>query len=194
MKMSTRGLKFLAAGTFCVILAALIAARSTFSGAAARARGSLQPQIVGPSVLLRLQSEGAVVLDLRSSGRPVPGAWRGAVDDLARHSAARRVVLLGDESKVEKIAPKLAARGDVGAIFYVLPWMLESRKLPDVAQLSPAQLHALLGRKNANVQVLDVSEADEFIESRVPGSRRVAYAAVQTGERPAPHNAAIVFT
>lgn len=153
-----------------------------FSERPQRAESRGETQIVGPSVMLRLQREGAPVFDLRRQGRPVPGAVRvvkrnakGAVLSEAvifqarAHSQA--VVLLGDSPEVGEVAQQLRAQSSTTDIYLIPARMLEYHTLAGVSQLTPNQLQARLPR----MHVLDVSEEEEFAHIRVPGSQRVSY-------------------
>jgi hypothetical protein len=144
-------------------------------------------QIAGPSVLLRLQREGAPVFDLRPAGRPMPGVARLTPARAATLATGRLpraghpVAVLGDTPAAAQLARQLAGPAGARPVYLVPPHLLEYRVLPDVPQLTPRQLQARLGQ----VRVLDVSEADEFAAVRIPGSRHVAYETIQAGDRSA---------
>ena len=173
-----------------VVIAGSFARSSSEESQAFASRG--ETQIAGPSVMLRLQREGAPVLDLRRKGRRVPGAVRvlkgnakevvlseAVLSSSGMRNQSRAVALLGETSEIDKVAQQLRSRSGLRDIYLIPSRMLEYYTLADVKQLTPRQLRARL----AQMRVLDVSEAEEFAHAHVPGSRRVAYEALRSGDR-----------
>jgi hypothetical protein len=177
----------------CVTLTVLIGAvrhAASMRESAQESSQIIEPQIVGPSVMLRLQREKEPVLDLRPGGRQVPGALRVSGKDVEKalvpllsrspHTRPRSVALLGDDiPQLVPIARRLRVRFELTDVYLVPAPMLEYHTLPDISQLTPAALRARLPR----MRVLDVSEVEEFAARRVPGSRHASFAALWAGDR-----------
>ena len=127
-------------------------------------------ETVGPSVLLNARDAGQVtVLDLRPSGRAVPGATKSY-----RPNGAP-LFLLGEETAARLWAKKHR----ISAAFIVPPQMIEYEKLRGTPQIEPRAAQAKVEREGW--RLFDISEAFEFQASRLPQSERFDYAGFRAG-------------
>lgn len=127
-------------------------------------------EVVGPSVLLNARELGAVqILDLRASGRAVPGARREYQRDnpplfVLAEAATATAWLHAHEVKSAMIIP---------------PRFIEYEKLRGVPQIEPRAARAKI---KSGWPIFDISEQFEFDKSRLPNSQRLDYAAFRAGE------------
>ncbi len=127
-------------------------------------------EIVGPSVLLNARENGAVqILDLRKSGRAVPGAQT----EYERNNAP--LFVLADAATA---TTWLHQRG-VKSAFIVLPRFIEYEKMAGVPQIEPRAARAKVA---AGWPIFDISESWEFDKSRLPRSQRLDYSRFRAGE------------
>ncbi len=128
-------------------------------------------EVVGPSVLLNARELGAVqILDLRASGRVVPGAQT----KYQRNNAP--LFVLADAATA---TAWLRAR-DIQSAMIVPPRFIEYEKLAGVPQIEPRAAEIKVA---AGWPIFDVSEQFEFDKSRLPRSQRFDYAAFRAGNR-----------
>jgi rhodanese-related sulfurtransferase len=178
---------FLVAG----LVAAGVGARQVLRPSAAQVLAdSTEPtsgvQVVGPSAALRMQRAGAVIFDARTRGRTIPGAQRG----LPRNITAPPLVAAGSGEQAQRWA---SARGWRGVVRWLPSHLLEVRDYAGVAQIDPRAAWRQVGR--GEIEIIDVSEADEWDAVRLPGSRRVSWAQIAGGDRSwVPRDKQIVFT
>jgi hypothetical protein len=147
-----------------------------------------QVQVVGPLVLLRLQREGHAIFDLRSQGRAIPGISKATSQQVQNWARSKRpFTIVADDHAAPHVAKRFAS-----SLAYLVPASrLETTSWAGVKQWIPQQLSPRL----AQVQIWDVSEADEFQQSHLPRSRHLPIQAILAGERHRfSKNKAIVFT
>ena len=157
-------LKILPALALALALCAL-----TTSFAPRSPKAKFEIEVVGPSVLLNARANGAVnLLDLRVSGRAVPGARR----DFRPNGAP--LFVLADET----VARAWLGAHHIGGAFVVAPRFIEYEKLAGVPQIEP---RAAQSKVAAGWALFDVSEQFEFDKSRLPGSRRLDYVQFRAG-------------
>ena len=127
-------------------------------------------EVVGPSVLLNARELGAVqILDLRASGRAVPGAQT----KYKRNNAP--LFVLADAAT----ATAWLNSHEVKNAFIVPPRFIEYEKMAGVPQIEP---RAAKIKVAAGWPIFDISEQWEFDRSRLPDSQRFDYAAFRAGE------------
>ncbi len=152
-------LKILAISLLCALCA----------GAPTRAPHA-KVEVVGPSVLLNARDEGAVnLLDLRASGRAVPGARRNYRSNRAP------LFILADEPT----ARAWLDAHQVNNAFIIPPKFIEYEKLAGVPQIAP---RAAQSKASEGWHLFDISEQFEFQNSRLPGSQRLDYARFRAGD------------
>ncbi len=126
-------------------------------------------EVVGPSVLLNARELGAVqILDLRASGRAVPGAQT----HYKRNNAP--LFVLADAAT----ATAWLRTHNVKTAMIIPPRFIEYEKLRGVPQIEPRVAKA---KVEAGWPVFDISEQWEFDHSRLPNSQRFDYAAFRAG-------------
>ena len=127
-------------------------------------------EVVGPSVLLNARDAGAVnIVDLRASGRAVPGARR----DYQRDGAP--LFVLADE----QTARDWLASHDQTSAMIIPPRFIEYEKMAGVPQIAPRAAQA---KVDAGWPLFDISEGFEWENSRLPRSRRLDYAQFRGGD------------
>ena len=127
-------------------------------------------EVVGPSVLLNARELGAVqILDLRASGRSVPGATR----EYRRDNGP--LFVLADAAT----ATAWLHTHDIQSAFIVPPRFIEYEKVRGVPQIEPRAAEIKVA---AGWPIFDVSEQFEFDKSRLPNSQRLDYAAFRASE------------
>ena len=132
--------------------------------------GAPRIEVGGPSVLLNARARGDVqILDLRASGRAVPGARR----QYRRNDAP--LFVIADES----VARRWLRAHNVKSAFVIAPRFIEYEQLRGAAQIEPRDAQEKVA---AGWPIFDISEQWEFDHSRLPGSQRLDYAAFRAGE------------
>ena len=150
---------------------------------------TLQPiAALEPPEVLRLQSEGAVVLDTRPAMEfavaHVPGAIHIALTGQYASWAARllgldrRFIICGeDEVHVQESRLRLARVGIENVIGYlaggIAGWIRAGQEADYIPQLGVAELRDLLATEPDGVQVLDIREPAETEAAAIPGSLRI---------------------
>ena len=182
--MTRRSRKYL---LLAVPLAALCAARLLAPAAPlALAMPTSGVQVTGPTAMLSLQREGQPVFDARSGGRAIPGAARRFA---GRITSPPLVAARGQD----EAARWAKSRNWSGLVRWVPASLLEVRAHKGVAQMSAQE--AWRQARSGAVAIIDVSEAGEWDALRVPGSRRVDWSRILSGDRSwVPQNKALVFT
>ncbi len=129
-------------------------------------------EIVGPSVLMNREREGAIqIFDLRAQGRRVPGASK----NLAAPLENTPIFALGDESTARKWAKKRGLK----TVFIVPPHLIEFEAIRDVPQIAPRAALEKVARQSW--PLFDISEAFEFEASRLPRSKRLDFGDFRSG-------------
>jgi len=144
-----------------------------------------QPVALAPSDVLRLQKEGAVVLDTRPAMQfavaHVPGSIHIALTGQYASWAARilgldsRLILVGeDPEQVRESQLRLARVGLENVIGYlddgVSGWIASGYELDYIPQISGAEFAELQQQEPDRAVVLDVREAGERASGSIPGS------------------------
>ena len=142
-------------------------------------------EVVGASVLLRMQREGAPVYDFRREGQSIPDAQRTNENGFMRNdfSNAPALVLIGDESQMGKLAQTLRETKNAPQITIV-----PSNKVaayPDLAGVRQIEPRAFWEKQNATdaIPIFDFAEDEEFVWARVAGSTRVPWSKFMSGDR-----------
>jgi glyoxylase-like metal-dependent hydrolase (beta-lactamase superfamily II) len=141
-----------------------------------------------PPAVLRLQAEGAVVLDTRPAMEfavaHVPGAIHIALTGQYASWAARllgldrRFILCGeDEDHVHESRLRLARVGIENVIGYlaggITGWIRGGHEADYIPQLGVAELCDLLAAEPGGIQILDIREPAETEAAAIPGSLRI---------------------
>ena len=132
-------------------------------------------QIVGASVMLRLQREGAPVYDFRKTGQTIPGAIRVTSKTSVQNSP--QLVLIGGGNRVLRHAQQ-AIRQYPTTRVYIVPasFVAPYPDFESVKQIEPSAAYRLM--KYYDARVFDFAEVEEFDYARVPGSTRIAWTSV----------------
>jgi rhodanese-related sulfurtransferase len=144
-------------------------------------------EVVGASVLLRMQREGAPVYDFRRDGQTIPGARRTQEDSFNQNdfSNARSLVLIGDETQLGKLARTLQTQENAPQI-YIVP-KNKVAAYPDFAGVRQIEPRAFFEKQNQNaarkIPIFDFAESEEFAFARVAGSTRVPWTKFISGDR-----------
>ena len=143
------------------------------------------PEALAPSEVLRLQKEGAVVLDTRPAMQfavaHVPGSIHIALTGQYASWAARilgldsRLILVGEDAEqVRESQMRLARVGLENVIGYlndgVSGWIASGYELDYIPQISGAEFAELQGRDPDGVLVVDVREPGERAGGSIPNS------------------------
>ena len=143
---------------------------------------------VRASEVLRLQSEGAIVLDTRPAMEfavaHVPGSVHIALSGQFASWAARilgldsRIVIVGEDmDRVRESQLRLARVGIENVHGYleegITGWIRDGCELDYIPQVSAQELAELLEKESGRISILDVREPAELAEGAVEGSIRI---------------------
>lgn len=152
------------------------------------------PQPVHAPEVLKLQSEGAVVLDTRPAMEfavaHVPGAIHIGLSGQYASWAARilgldkRIILVGEDADhLRESQMRLARVGIENAKAYleggIAGWIAEGYELDYIPQISVQEFSDLLDKERDHIAVLDVREPSEVEGGAIENSIRVPLAQVQ---------------
>lgn len=153
------------------------------------AGGGMEPRALAPHAVERARADGALVVDLRTDLEFDEAHVPGALCDPATHAGfgtrlgwiargERELVLVGRDDDDAAHATQLAAAVGIRTVLGHLgggmtAWREEGRETDAIERIDVAALHALL--EAGTVQVLDVREAEEREEARIPGSAWTPY-------------------
>jgi len=149
-----------------------------------------------PGQVLRRQSEGALVVDVRADLLFDDAHIPGAISVTAQRSGfgtrlawlvgpGREVVLIGRDDEEARHAAGLAAavgvRGGGGYLAGGMSgWRNEGRPVERITRITVPELAALRERE-PGLQILDVRETAEWNANRIPGSVNLPYHALEEG-------------
>jgi hydroxyacylglutathione hydrolase len=149
---------------------------------------SLPPlaRLSGPEVV-RLQSEGAIVLDTRPAmefAAHIPGAIHIALTGQYASWAARLlgldqrfILCVEDEEHVRESQLRLARVGIENVVGYladgIVGWIRAGQQTDYIPQIAAADLRRMLQEEPDTVAVLDVREPGEIESGAIPGSIRI---------------------
>jgi hydroxyacylglutathione hydrolase len=148
------------------------------------------PQLAAltPSEVLRLQAEGAIVLDTRPAMEfavaHVPGAIHIALGGQYASWAARLlgldqrfIVCAEDEERVRESQLRLARVGIENVVGYladgIVGWIRGGHEADYIPQVGAVELRELLAAEPDGVIVVDVREPSETDAAAIPGSLRI---------------------
>lgn len=130
--------------------------------------------VIGPSAMLEWQRRGGLVFDLRRSGRFVSHTIKVGASNVPRNVPRDRPVLVIAPSRQDALRCSPRA-------LWVPARLLEIPLRQDVRQLSPQQ--AFERARRGEIEIVDVSEAQEWAWERLPFGRRVDWRRVLSRDR-----------